>query len=304
MFEGFLEETIKTEGSEIFVRHAGVGAPLLLLHGFPETHLMWREVAPELARNFTVICADLRGYGRSGCPGSTADHQPYSKRAMAAELVEVMSSLGFSTFSVAGHDRGGRVAYRLALDHPARVQRLAVLDVLPTEFTWAHADADFALAYWPWSLLAQPSPLPEQVLSQNADAIVNNALDTWGPKQREIPQPIRHAYADALRDPAHAQAICEEYRAAATIDRAHDQADLQASRKMLCPLMALWSTNGPLDTWYRRQSGPLAIWREWADDVSGRAVDGGHFFPEQSPGETTRLLQSFFASTHRSTSPQ
>jgi haloacetate dehalogenase len=213
---------------------------------------------------------------------------------MATDMVEVMRKSGFATFAVAGHDRGGRVAYRLALDHPERVTRVAVLDVLPTEVAWAHADAKFAIGYWPWSLLAQPSPLPEQVLSHNADAVVGNALDTWGDPLRETPEAVRRAYIEALRDPAHAHAICEEYRAAATIDRSHDRQDVLADRKIRCPLLALWSANGPLDTWYRSLSGPLAVWRAWAADVQGRAVDGGHFFPEQSPRETTDLLRSFF----------
>jgi haloacetate dehalogenase len=294
MFEGFSSEIIKAGDTGIFIRRGGTGAPLLLLHGFPETHVMWRDVAPELARDFTVICADLRGYGRSGCPASTADHQPYSKCTMVTDMVEVMRKSGFATFAVAGHDRGGRVAYRLALDHPERVTRVAVLDVLPTEVAWAHADADFAVGYWPWSLLAQPSPLPEQVLSHNADAVVGNALDTWGDPLRETPETVRRAYIEALRDPAHAHAICEEYRAAATIDRSHDRQDVLADRKIRCPLLALWSANGPLDTWYRSLSGPLAVWRAWAAEVQGRAVAGGHFFPEQSPRKTTDLLRSFF----------
>ena len=179
MFDGFSSELIDTAETRIIVRRAGSGPPVLLLHGFPQTHLMWRDVAPLLAREFTVVCADLRGYGKSGCPPSTADHHAYTKRAMAADMVSVMARLGFSRFSVAGHDRGGRVAYRLALDHPEQAMRVAVLDVLPTEVAWTHADARFALGYWPWAVLAQPSPLPEQVLTKNAEAVVDNALDTW-----------------------------------------------------------------------------------------------------------------------------
>ena len=288
MFDGFSSETMETDETRIFLRRGGSGPPLLLLHGFPQTHLMWRDVAPDLARHFTIICADLRGYGTSGCPASDPDHRPYSKRAMAADMAQVMTALGFPTFAVAGHDRGGRVAYRLALDHPGRITRIALLDVLPTEVAWANADADFALAYWPWSLLAQPSPLPERVLCQVAEAVVDNALDTWGPQARETPEAVRRAYVEALRDPAHAHAICEEYRAAAGIDRSHDQADLEAGRRIKCPLLALWSANGP-----------LALWRSWADHAEGQAVDGGHFFPEQAPAETAALLGSFFAGADR-----
>src|SRR5438552_9451614 len=173
MMDHLAAAEIQTGETIIFVRSYGSGPPILLLHGFPQTHLMWRSVAPLLARNFTVICADLRGYGRSGCPASTPDHAPYAKRAMAQEMVIVMEQLGFARFSVAGHDRGGRVAYRMALDYPKRVDRLAVLDILPTATVWDRADARFALAYWPWSLLAQPEPLPECILAVASAAIVN-----------------------------------------------------------------------------------------------------------------------------------
>jgi haloacetate dehalogenase len=295
MFDGFSTRTIETNDATIYARTAGSGPPMLLLHGFPETHLMWRDVAPILARDFTVVCADLRGYGSSSCPASAADHAPYAKRTMAADMIGLMQQLGFPKFAVAGHDRGGRVAYRLALDHPERVTRISVLDVLPTEVAWTYADARFAVGYWPWALLAQPAPLPEKVLSAAAEAIVDNALDTWGPLLVEIPRAVRQAYADALRDPAHAHAICEEYRAGASIDRTHDKADAAAGRRIRGPMLALWSAGGPLDTWYSARSGPLAIWKEWADDVRGHSLAGGHFFPEQAPKETAEALLSFFS---------
>src|SRR3954463_13948424 len=221
----FTTATIPTDGSEIFVRVAGSGPPVLLLHGFPQTHLMWRKVAPLLARDFTVVCADLRGYGRSGCPASATNHAPYAKRAMAQDMVTVMERLGFRRFAVAGHDRGGRVAYRMALDHPDRVNRLAVLDIGPTETVWERADARFALAFWPWSLLAQPEPLPERIIEAAPDAIVDDALGGWGSRSDTFSPEVRAAYIEALRDPAHIHAICEEYRAAAIIDRRHDQED-------------------------------------------------------------------------------
>src|SRR3954468_12909273 len=176
----FTELEIQTEDSRIFVCSHGTGPPLLLLHGFPQTHLMWRDIAPRLADRFTVVCADLRGYGQSGCPASTADHAPYSKRAMACDCVAVMNYLGFSRFSVAGHDRGGRVAYRLALDHPNVVERIAVLDIVPTATVWGEADDRFALRYWPWLLLAQSAPLPERILTDAADLVVDAALTGWG----------------------------------------------------------------------------------------------------------------------------
>jgi len=294
VLDDFTAVDIDTHETRIFVRYSGSGAPLLLLHGFPQTHLMWRRVAPQLARVFTVVCADLRGYGRSGCPPSSADHSPYSKRAMARDMIQVMTHLGFERFGVAGHDRGGRVAYRMALDHPSHVDRLAVLDVLATGTVWDRADAAFALGYWPWSLLAQPEPLPERLLTAAPDAIVDNALGSWGTSAAAFPTDVREAYVEALRDPAHVHAICEEYRAAATLDRQHDEADLAAGRRVACPLLALWSRRGALETWYADDGGPLALWREWADDVSGRAIDAGHFFPEEASDTTVDALIRFF----------
>jgi haloacetate dehalogenase len=295
MISGFESAEISTDETSIFACWTGSGPPVALLHGFPETLLMWRRVAPTLAQRFTVVCPDLRGYGRSGCPPSTPDHAPYAKRAMARDVVRVMEHLGFARFALAGHDRGGRVAYRLALDHPERVARLAVLDVLPTAAAWDRADARFALAYWPWSLLAQPEPLPERMLSGAARAIVDHALAEWGSSPALFPEDVRAEYAAALADPRHAHAICEEYRAAATLDRVHDEADQQAGRRIGCPLLALWSAGGPLDAWYADAGGPVAIWRAWADDVRGHAMDAGHFFPEEDPVRTAEALGRFFA---------
>ncbi len=294
MMNEFKAKRISTRDTTIFVRSYGSGAPLLLLHGFPETHLMWRNVAPLLAANFTVLCADLRGYGRSGCPPSNPDHLPYSKRAMANDMIDVMAQLGFSQFSVAGHDRGGRVAYRMALDHPAHVQRLAVLDIVPTETAWRHADSRFALGFWPWSLLAQAEPLAERVLTSAAEAIVDHALTAWGSNPATFPPDVRDAYVEALKDLDHAHSICEEYRAAATIDREHDKADRVTGHRIACPVLVLWSAEGALDTWYVDEGGPLALWQQWADDVQGRAVKGGHFFPEEIPEETADELGRFF----------
>ena len=289
----FQTTVIETGEAKILVRHAGAGPAVLLLHGFPETHLMWRSVAPLLARAFTVVCADLRGYGASGCPPSAPDHAPYAKRAMARDMVTVMERLGFPQFWVVGHDRGGRVAYRMALDHPARLERLAVLDILPTETTWERADARLALAYWPWSLLAQPEPLPERLLAAAPEAIVDDALGSWGSPPAAFPADVRARYVQALRDPAHAHAICEEYRAAATLDREHDRADRAAGRRIACPVLALWGAGGALDTWYLDAGGPLALWSAWAPRVEGRAIRAGHFFPEECPEETAAALTRF-----------
>ena len=294
MFEDFATENIDVGETTIFLRRAGSGPPLLLLHGFPQTHLMWRQVAPDLASSFTVVCADLRGYGRSGCPASAPDHAPYAKRAMAADMVKVMARLGFKRFAVAGHDRGGRVAYRMALDHPGSVSRLAVLDLVPTGAAWDRADASFALAFWPWSLLAQPEPLPEQLIGAAPHAVIDDALGAWGSDPRLFPPEVRAAYVEALRDPEHIHAVCEEYRAAATLDRAHDAADLAAGRRIACPVLALWSDQGGLATWYAGEGGPVALWRSWGGDVRGHAIRGGHFFPEEVPKETAAALRGFF----------
>jgi haloacetate dehalogenase len=292
--DDFASAEIQTGETSVFVRWNGSGPPVLLLHGFPQTHLMWRSVASQLACNFSVVCADLRGYGRSGCPVSTPDHAPYAKRAMARDMVTVMERLGFPHFSVAGHDRGGRVAYRMALDHPDRIDRLAVLDVVPTEAVWDRADSRFALAFWPWSLLAQPEPLPERILAAAPDAIIDDALGGWGSPSVVFPPEVRAAYVQALRSPDHAHAICEEYRAAATLDREHDKSDRVNGRRIVCPLLVLWSARGALDTWYVEESGPIGLWRAWGNDVHGHALDAGHFFPEEAPEQTADALNDFF----------
>lgn len=295
-FDDFEATEVQGEEAKIFIRRSGSGPAVLLLHGFPHTHLMWRSVAPLLAQRFTVICADLRGYGRSSCPPSRPDHAPYAKRAMANDMVALMEKLGFPRFSVAGHDRGGRVAYRLALDHPQCVAHLAVLDVLPVADAWERANKSFTVGYWPWSLLAQPEPLPERLLSAAPDAVIDHALGGWGSAADGFDPAVRAAYIEALRDPAHVHAICEEYRAAATLDHEHDVADRDAGRRILCPVLALWSGRGPLNAWYAEEGGPLALWQAWADDVRGKPLDGGHFFPEEFPQQSAEELMTFFAS--------
>ena len=293
MLEGFVRRHVDTGDTQIFVCSSGSGPPLLLLHGFPQTHVMWHAVAPRLAADFTVVCADLRGYGQSGCPASTADHRPYAKRAMANDMVAVMERLGFRRFTVAGHDRGGRVAYRMALDHPGRIERVAVLDILPTDTVWERADQRFAVAYWPWVLLAQPAPLPERLITAAPAAVVDDALGGWGSPADVFPPAVRRAYIDALSDPARVHAICEEYRAAATLDREHDAESRARGVKITCPVLVLWSARGPLATWYVDLGGPIGVWRAWATDVRGEAIDAGHFFPEEMPEQTAAALKRF-----------
>jgi haloacetate dehalogenase len=293
----FEVSVVDTGESTIHIERGGSGPPVLLLHGFPETAVMWRDVAPVLAERFSVVCADLRGYGRSGCPPSASDHAPYSKRTLARDMVAVMAQLGFERFSVAGHDRGGRVAYRAALDHSQRIERLVVLDVVPIDAAWARADDRLALGFWPWSLLAQPQPLPERLVGAAPQAVIDQALShEWGTPAETFGDDVRAEYLRQLQDPDHLHAICEEYRAAAGIDREHDRADRAAGRRIPCPVLALWSGNGPLAFWYSQDGGPLEIWRELATDVTGHPVEGGHFFPEEHPEATARALAAFFSS--------
>jgi haloacetate dehalogenase len=294
MFGGFVTAVVDVGETTIFIRRKGSGRPLLLLHGFPQTHLMWHRVAPALAEEFTVVCADLRGYGASGKPPSRPDHAPYAKGVMALDMVRMMAAQGFARFAVVGHDRGARVAYRMALDHPERIERLALLDIIPTGETFRRADARFALAFWPWSLLAQPAPLPERLLMADPEVVVDDVLGGWGSERASFPPQVRAAYIAALRDPATVHAICEEYRAAATLDLARDAEDRDAGRRIGCPVLVLWSAGSALDIWYEEAGGPLGIWGAWAADVTGRAIAGGHFFPEQNASETIAELRAFF----------
>jgi haloacetate dehalogenase len=227
-------------------------------------------------------------------PPSGPDHEPYSKSAMALDMVRMMEAQGFPRFSVAGHDRGARVACRMALDHSDRIDRLALLDVIPTSEAFRRADARFALAFWPWSLLAQPEPLPERLIMGDPKIVVDHALGGWGSDRASFPPRVRAADIEALRDPEAVHAICEEYRAAATIDVARDTEDRGAGRRISCPTLALWSEGSALDTWYGEAGGPLGIWGDWAADVMGRPISGGHFFPEQNATETVSELRSFF----------
>lgn len=284
----FMEGEINVADNIIFYRRYGQGPPLLLIHGFPRTSLMWRFLAPNLAENYTVICVDLPAYGRSSVPVSTKNHFPYSKRAMANMLIEVMFKLGFPVFTLIGHDRGGRVAYRMALDHPRNVKCLAVLDVIPIVEAWDRTDARFAQTYWPWCLLSQEQPLPENYLLGAPEAVYHNPFGagSFGPE-------ILEEYVSTYQDSDRVHGICEEYRAAATIDVNHDRVDKEISRKIQCPMLHLWAERGPLDTFYEKDGGPLGIWRQWTPHVVGQAMKGGHFFPEENPEETAVLIKWF-----------
>jgi len=286
----FKTAQVEVSGNTIFMRRYGNGPAILMVHGFPRTSLMWRFLAPNLADDHTVICVDLRAYGQSGIPASTDDHSPYSKRAMANELVEVMAKLGFPRFTLIGHDRGGRVSYRLALDHPKAVERLAVFDVIPILEAWNRTDARFAKTYWPWILLSQQQPLPESYLLGAPKAVFANPFGqgSFGPE-------ILDDYLATFSDPARIHGICEEYQAAATIDVEHDRTDKEAGKRIDCPMLHLWAYGGPLDTFYSKDGGPLGIWRQWAPRAQGQAMKGGHFFPEENPDDTAVLVKEFLS---------
>jgi haloacetate dehalogenase len=290
VFDGFEEFDVATTGTAIHGVRGGDGPPVLLLHGIPETHVMWHRVAPNLARQLTVVATDLRGFGSSGAPPSAPDHAPYSMREIARDQVEVMTTLGYDTFDVVGHDRGARCAYRLALDHPSAATHLAVLDIVPTADAFSRADMDFSLGFWVWTFLAAPEPVPERLISRAADVLVDHMLDEWSDDRHVFPAEVRAEYLRNFRSPERIHAICEQYRAAATLDYQHDEAD-RGRRRIACPTLALWSDTGSVAAWYE----PLEIWKAWADEVSGGPVSAGHFLPEEAPDETARRLLDFLA---------
>jgi haloacetate dehalogenase len=292
LFPDFVLEERVVDGQSLRLRRGGEGPPLLLLHGNPQTHLMWHRIAPVLARTHTVICPDLRGYGFSGKPGVTADHAPYSKRAMAADLVGLMRGLGFERFGVVSHDRGARVAHRMALDSPGAVERLAVMDIVPTIEHFERTDMAFAMGYYHWFWLAQPHDLPERLILRDVEDWFD-LHTSQEPKERGFFHPEARAdYIAALREPGTVAAICEDYRAAATIDLEHDRTSRTAGEKVACPLLALWGAKGKIGQWYQ----PLELWRQYATgSVSGHAVPSGHYLAEEAPDAVLAALEPFLA---------
>jgi haloacetate dehalogenase len=293
MFEGFTDQRIPlATGVTLRARMGGEGPPVLLLHGYPQTSACWHAVAPRLvAAGFTVIASDLRGYGASDKPAATPDHATYSKRAMAADQVELMRHLGHDRFCLAGHDRGGRVAHRAALDHPDAIARVAVLDIAPTATMYALTDRDFATAYYHWFFLIQPAPLPERLIGAEPDFYLLRKLGGWGGKGLFFAPEALVEYLAAFRDPACVAATCEDYRAAATIDLEHDAAD--AGKRIAAPLLVLWGASGVVGRLY----DVLATWREKARTVTGQPLPTGHYLPEEAPAETADALAAFFAGT-------
>lgn len=288
MFEGFVEERRAGDGVTLRLRRGGEGPPLLLLHGNPQTHAMWNRVAPELAKHFTVICPDLRGYGFSDKPSPSADHAAYAKRAMAADMLALMRGLGHEQFQVVAHDRGARVAHRLALDAPRAVQRLCVMDIVPTLHHFETADMDFAMGYHHWFFLAQPHPKPERMILRDvedwfASHTTRGQGDVFAPEARAD-------YVAALHQPGTVMGICEDYRASASIDLEHDRASRAAGQKVECPLLALWGAKGKIAVWY----DALAVWRDYASGpVSGHSVNSGHYLAEEAPEEVLTALEGF-----------
>lgn len=291
MFEGFEERRVEGEGAELLFRIKGAGSPLLLLHGFPQTGAMWAGLAARLAERFTVAVPDLRGYGRSSRPPS-AQGRGYTKRAMAADMRAAMARLGFDAFAVGGHDRGGRVAYRLALDSPEVVTRIAVLDIVPTVEVWGAMDAAAAQSGYHWAFLARPEPLPERLVGADPVFYLNTTLASWT-KGRDLAAFAPDALAEyraAFAAPGAVHAACEDYRAGAGLDREHDETDRRAGRRIRAPLLALWGADGsPVG-----RMDMEAVWRRWADDVVGVEVPGGHFVAEEAPEETLAALVRFF----------
>jgi haloacetate dehalogenase len=270
--------------SSYSVATAGAGPAVLLLHGFPENQYCWRKVAPPLSRERTVVLCDLKGYGHSTAPPGGPLGEGYDKREMAGELVEVMAELGHERFAVVGHDRGGRVAYRMALDHPDRVERLCVLNIIPTVDQFERMGKEPAPDYWPFFLLAQPAPLPEHVIGASAEFVLRHILGDWTAIDGAIEPEAFDRYLGTFT-PETIASICSEYRAAFHIDRSLDDADRYAGRRIACPVLVHWGSEDMAD--------PLPVWRRWADDVSGGPLPGGHFVPEEAPEQLTASLRAF-----------
>jgi haloacetate dehalogenase len=290
-FDGFTLTTVDVGAGRLRLRHGGSGPPLLLLHGNPQTHAMWHLVAPTLARRYTVIAPDLRGYGGSFKPAPSSDHAPYAKREMARDMVALMASLGHARFRLAAHDRGARVAHRLAIDHPDCVERLALLDIVPTIEHFERADMAFALGYYHWFWFAQPHPFPEALIDAAPD-IWFHAHTTRSPRPSDLFAPEALAdYLQAARTPEMIAGMCEDYRAAASIDLVHDRASRDAGDRVQCPTLVLWGERGRIGEWY----DPLAIWRRYcAGPVSGAALPSGHYIAEEAPAETLDAFARFF----------
>ena len=287
MFEGFETRQIETSGTTINLVTGGSGPPLLLLHGYPQSHVMWHKIAPRLAQDYTVVAPDLRGYGDSGKPAGDPEHMNYSKRVMAQDQVDVMTALGFDSFLLVGHDRGARVSHRLTKDHPQRVQKLATLDIIPTRRMFQIVNQAMATNTYHWFFLIQPYDFPERVIGAGAEYFVRRAFERVKDFAQVFPPEALNEYVRCYCDPATIHATCEDYRAGASIDLVHDDADFD--NKVSCPMLALWSETG----YVGRTQDVLQVWREYATDVRGQSLTCGHYLAEEKPDETYAAIRSF-----------
>ncbi len=291
LFPGFERRTIDAGGARVALRIGGAGRPLLLLHGHPQTHAIWHRVAPRLAERHTVVAADLRGYGDSSKPPGVADHANYSKRSMALDQLTAMRTLGFDRFDVLAHDRGARVAHRLALDHPAAIGRLVLLDVAPTLAMYEQATEAFARAYWHWFFLIQPAPLPERLVEADPAAYVRDIMGRRAAGLAPFDPRALAEYERCMALPGAAHGICEDYRASAGIDLEHDRADRDAGRRLIQPLLVLWGALGVVHRCFQ----PLEEWRRVAEDVRGEPLSCGHYIPEEAPDALLDRAMPFLA---------
>lgn len=288
LLDNFKKEQIKTEEVTINISHGGSGNPLLLLHGYPQTHVMWHKVAPKLSETFHVICADLRGYGDSSKPASTEDFYTYSKRAMAADMIQVMKTLGYEKFYVAGHDRGGRTVHRMCLDYSDAVEKACVMDIAPTHTMFSMADKHFATGYYHWFFLIQPGGLPEKLIGCDPEYYLTEKLKRWSGKNKDFDPEAVKEYIRCFSTPDGVRASCDDYRAAASIDMAHDESDFD--ERIKCPLLVLWGSEG----FVHRTYDVLKTWEAKADHVQGKVLNSGHFLAEENPDETLEELIAFF----------
>ena len=287
MFKNFKQDIIEVNGVNINYKIGGKGEPLLLLHGYPQSHVLWRKIAPLFAENYTVICSDLRGYGDSDKPQSDKKHLTYSKKTMGLDQNELMKKLGFKEYFLVGHDRGGRVAHRMAIDFKENIKKISVLDIVPTSHVFKNTNAILAKRYYHWFFLIQSYPLPETMIGNDPEYYIRSKLQMWGANNEYLTEEIIQEYLRCFTTET-IQASCEDYRAGASIDLVHHEEDFD--KKISCPLQVLWGSKAFIEELY----DPIKVWKEWALNVEGQSIDCGHFLPEESPVETYNAIINFF----------